>query len=107
LGYSRPTATSIRARGYQEAEVPRIAEELIHRLIAVEGGALGNEESFITVEPHKALVSAVKLPEDSLKGLVIKLYNPYNAPVEVSLKLAVPVKSVVEMNILETKKIQT
>jgi len=92
--------------GYLEAEVPRIAEELIHRLKAVEGGAPGREESFVTVEPPKALFSAVKLPEDSLKGLVVRLYNPYNAPVEVGLKLALPVKSVVEMNILETEKIQ-
>jgi len=88
---------------YIEAEVPRIAYELIHKLrpVYVESGE--NKEipySYIKINPPISLIGTLKIAEDR-DGYILRIYNPYNIVAKVSLELSKKPKQVIETNIIE------
>ncbi len=89
---------------YVNAEVPKIAYELMYSLrpIYIDGGE-GREipYSYIKVNPPKSLIGTLKIAEDG-DGYILRIYNPYNTAIKISIEMFKTPKQVMETNIIET-----
>jgi alpha-mannosidase len=68
--------------------------------VSVQRGDLPPEAGFIEVEPAVLVVSAVKLAEDD-DGLIVRVYNATDAPVEGRVRLLRPFRRAVRTNLNE------
>ncbi|MDK6028480.1 glycoside hydrolase family 38 C-terminal domain-containing protein [Ignisphaera sp. 4213-co] len=89
---------------YQVAEVPRIAQEALHKPIAKIVRGIGKEVSVLFVEPPKAIISAFKPSYDG-NAYILRIYNPYREPVEITLHFNIHVNKVEETDIIELNRL--
>lgn len=96
---------------YQDAEVPKVAYEITHGLKYIiatgESGGQGvGRWSFMQVNPPKAMLTALKVAEDSMSELILRLYNPYERQVNVNVSInGIKVKEVSETDIIEKDRL--
>jgi alpha-mannosidase len=91
---------------WRDAGTPRRAYELNNPLFAVptksHSGAQPKEASFLSVEPTNVIVTALKRSEDG-KALIVRFYETDGKPTNAVIKTSLPIKSVVETNLMERK----
>ncbi|ABW00958.1 alpha-mannosidase [Caldivirga maquilingensis] len=98
---------------YQDAEVPRVTYEITHGLkyVIITGESRNQgvgQWSFMHVNPPEAMLTALKVAEDSMNELILRLYNPYERQVNVSIGInGVKVKGVTETDIIEKNEVGT
>ncbi|MBN1344959.1 MAG: alpha-mannosidase [Phycisphaerae bacterium] len=92
------------AGGWQEAETVRRAMELNAPMRVVpcrgRGGSLASSHSFVTVEGEGVVLEALKRAEDG-RGWILRLYESHGGRGPVTVSCDLPVKSVVECNLVE------
>ena len=90
---------------YEDAQVPKVAYEVMHRLryVAVGNEAMGKlpRLSFLEIKPGRAMLSAFKPSEDSDNEVVLRLYNPYYKDVEVEFTGMLNLSNASEVDLIE------
>ena len=89
---------------YQRAEVPKVAQELIHKPIAITVNGAVENISIARAEPAKIILSAFK-PAENGKGYTLRLYNPYSEKIEAEIKLGFKASRVIETDIIELNEV--
>lgn len=89
---------------YQRAEVPKVAQELIHKPIAITVNGAVENISIARAEPAKIILSAFK-PAENGNGYTLRLYNPYSEKIEAEIKLGFKASRVIETDIIELNEV--
>ncbi|MDW8010546.1 MAG: glycoside hydrolase family 38 C-terminal domain-containing protein, partial [Sulfolobales archaeon] len=86
---------------YEDAEVPRVSQELLHVVRTATIGADTGEVSLLEVEPP-LVFGSLKLSEDS-DGYIVRLFNPYGRSFKARVKVGpvVNISRVLEVDLLE------
>ncbi|MEM3960214.1 MAG: glycoside hydrolase family 38 C-terminal domain-containing protein, partial [Ignisphaera sp.] len=85
---------------YQQAEVPKIVQEVMFRPLARIIDGEETEESILSIDPPKAIISAFKPAYDG-NGYILRLYNPYRDEVKVKINLRFKALQITETDLVE------
>lgn len=85
---------------YEEAEVPRISQEVFHKpfIDIIEGDI--SDTSLIRVNPSKVILTTFKQSHDG-NGYILRLYNPYREEVSVNLDIGFKYEKIIETDVIE------
>ncbi|MEL9940918.1 MAG: glycoside hydrolase family 38 C-terminal domain-containing protein [Ignisphaera sp.] len=89
---------------YQQAEVPKIAQEIIFGPLAKIVYGKEVEESVLSIDPPKAIISTFKLAYDG-NGYILRLYNPYKDEVKIKISLGIKASQIIETDLIELSNI--
>lgn len=94
------------AGDFVNAHVPKVTQEILHRVLVVPVQSSNAEFSFLEINPPKVILGAFKPAEDG-EGYVLRLYNPYYNSVNVRLKFnpVLKVSKILELDLLELSKL--
>ena len=91
------------AENWRQAKTVQEAMKLNQPLLSVEGGCVGNESSFVSVDHQNVILETVKMAEDS-DGVIIRLYESENARTKAHISFEKEIVSVESCDCIENAK---
>ena len=91
------------AENWRQAKTVQEAMKLNQPLLSVEGGCVGNESSFVSVDHQNVILETVKMAEDG-DGVIIRLYESENARTKAHISFEKEVVSVESCDCIENAK---